>query len=164
MRSSIRKISKECDDQLSFWAVHDAFGTHACDIPLMRKVVKEKFVEMYEETNLSDWLINMVKNSPGVEIDFDNDPLEVNLGPYKDMKVKEDSNGNIGLKALCTKRELEYPGNRKDAIRLLMEHDAIQEGVPVEELYPDTMLKDIWDKSATSLDISECANSGYLIS
>ena len=25
------------DDHLSFWAVHDAFGTHACDIDLMRE-------------------------------------------------------------------------------------------------------------------------------
>ena len=164
LRTSIRKLSEDCKDQLSFWAVHDAFGTHACDVPLMRQAVKEKFVEMYEGTNLSHWLDNMVENSPGVEIDFDKDPIKVNRGRYKNMKVNDHSDHGPGLKTLFAERGLDYPENSEAAVRCLMEHDAMQEGVPVEELYPDTMLKDIWDKSNTSLDISECADSGYLIS
>ena len=164
MRTSVRKLSEECEDQLSFWAVHDAFGTHACDVPMMRVVVKEKFVEMYEGTNLSHWLDNMVENSPGVEIDFDKDPIKVNRGRYKNMKVNDHSDHGPGLKTLFAERGLDYPENSDAAVRCLMEHDAIQAGVSVEELYPDIMLKDIWDKSNTSLDISECADSGYLIS
>ena len=169
MRTSIRKLSEDCKDQLSFWAVHDAFGTHACDVPLMRQAVKEKFVEMYEGMNLSHWLIHMVQksgltNKEEEMIDFDKDPIIVNLGEYKNMKVNDDPNDGPGLRTLCTERGLGDTGNRHDRIRRLMEHDAMQAGEPVEELYPDIMLKDIWDKSNTSLDISECADSGYLIS
>ena len=98
------------------------------------------------------------------EIDFDKDPIKVNRGGYKNMLVNDHPDHGPGLKTLFAERGLDYPENSDAAVRCLMEHDAMQEGVSVEELYPDIMLKDIWDKSNTSLDISECANSGYLIS
>ena len=61
MRTSIntmRAMMSE-DDHLSFWAVHDAFGTHARDIDLMREVVKSSFFDMHRAMNLNDWTAEM---------------------------------------------------------------------------------------------------------
>ena len=61
MRTSInrmRAVMSE-DDHLSFWAVHDAFGTHACDIDLMREVVKSAFFDMHQGRSLNDWTAEM---------------------------------------------------------------------------------------------------------
>ena len=46
-------------DHLSFWAVHDAFGTHACDIDLMREIVKSAFFDMHQGRSLNDWTAEM---------------------------------------------------------------------------------------------------------
>ena len=43
----------------SFWAVHDAFGTHPCDIELMREIVKSSFFDMHQARNLNDWTSEM---------------------------------------------------------------------------------------------------------
>ncbi len=103
MRSAIRELSEEIDT-LSFWAVHDAFGSHPCDIPLMRKTVKETFHETHKERNLLGWLEAAAKP---FGIDFDKDPL----GPNAPL-----------------------------------------------------MLRDIWDHSKTTLDISEVTSAEYIIS
>jgi len=62
MRTSINRmksVMSEKGEDLSFWAVHDAFGTHACDIGLMRKIVKDCFFEMHQSRNLNDWAAEM---------------------------------------------------------------------------------------------------------
>jgi DNA-directed RNA polymerase len=33
---------------LTFAGVHDSFWTHACDVDTMNKILREKFVELYE--------------------------------------------------------------------------------------------------------------------
>ena len=62
MRSSINRMKSEMserEEEMSFWAVHDAFGTHACDIEQMREIVKECFFEMHQSRNLNDWTSEM---------------------------------------------------------------------------------------------------------
>jgi len=62
MRTSINRMKSEMSemgDDLSFWAVHDAFGTHACDIEMMRKIVKDCFFEMHQSRDLNDWTTEM---------------------------------------------------------------------------------------------------------
>ena len=62
MRTSINRMKSEMserDEEMSFWAVHDAFGTHACDIEQMRKIVKECFFEMHQGRDLNDWTAEM---------------------------------------------------------------------------------------------------------
>ena len=163
MRTSIRELS-ESIEQLSFWPVHDAFGTHACDVPEMVRVVKEKFQEMYQGRDLRYWLDQMVDESPGVEIDFDEDPLKKNDGPYEGVTVSDSKQGEPGLKTMCSERGLPKSGIREDLVNRLKEYDAEQEGTTVDELYPPTMLRTLWDQSNTTLDISEVADAGYLIS
>ena len=175
MRTSIRELSASIE-QLSFWPVHDAFGTHACDVPAMIQVVKEKFLEMYQDRDLRYWLDHMAGEISDVKIDFDKDLLGVAKNPYKNMKVNdwEDDqltfDGTIvkipiqGLKSLCSERGLDASGNSADRVRRLMENDAEEKGMTVEELYPVVMLNNLWDQSKTTLNISDVANSGYLIS
>ena len=61
MRTSINRMRAMMseDDHLSFWAVHDAFGTHACDIDLMREIVKSTFFDMHQGRSLNDWTADM---------------------------------------------------------------------------------------------------------
>ena len=59
MRSVIRKFAKitaKGGSILSFWAVHDAFGTHACDIHEMRSVVIDAFRELHGSRTLAFWI------------------------------------------------------------------------------------------------------------
>ena len=163
MRTSIRELS-ESVEQLSFWPVHDAFGTHACDVSEMVRVVKEKFQEMYQGRDLRYWLDHMVGESPGVEIDFDEDPLKKNDGSYEGVTVNDSKQGEPGLKTMCAERGLPKSGIRRDLVNRLKEYDAEQEGTTVDELYPPIMLRTLWDQSNTTLDISEVADAGYLIS
>ena len=55
----MKAVMSEKDEDLSFWAVHDAFVTHACDIELMREIVKDCFFEMHQCRNLNDWTAEM---------------------------------------------------------------------------------------------------------
>ena len=62
MRDVINRLKKKIEksgSKMSFWAVHDAFGTHACDIDAMRRVVIQSFFEMHKERNLNDWTSEM---------------------------------------------------------------------------------------------------------
>ena len=163
MRTSIRELSRSVE-QLSFWAVHDAFGTHACNVRLMIDVVKDKFQEMYRDRDLRYWLDYMVEQSPGVEFDFDNDPVKVDDGPYKGMNLKDSEEGEPGLKSICSDRGLPTSGKKAELVHRLKEDDAGQLGMTVDELYPITMLNDLLGQSEIDLDISKVTDSGYLIS
>ena len=37
------------------WVVHDSFGTHACAIDEMRKIVRQKFIEVHNTDHLREW-------------------------------------------------------------------------------------------------------------
>ena len=65
---------------------------------------------------------------------------------------------------MCAERGLPKSGIRRDLVNRLKEYDAEQEGTTVDELYPPIMLRTLWDQSNTTLDISEVADAGYLIS
>ena len=72
MRTTIYELFEQTNP-LSFWAVHDAFGTHPCDVPLMREMVKKTFLETHKERDLLGWLEAAAKP---FEIDFDEDFLD----------------------------------------------------------------------------------------
>ena len=58
MRTVINMLNEETEKKgshLSFWAVHDAFGTHPCDVGRMRRLVIKAFFEMHKERDLNDW-------------------------------------------------------------------------------------------------------------
>ena len=55
MRKTIYQCDKEIDD-LSFWAVHDAFGTHACDVDTMVGIVKRTFHDIHSNLDFEGWI------------------------------------------------------------------------------------------------------------
>ncbi|XP_023748334.1 DNA-directed RNA polymerase 1, mitochondrial [Lactuca sativa] len=72
---------------LSFAGVHDSFWTHACDVDQMNKILREKFVELYEAPILENLLESFQKSFPNMEFpplpergDFD--LKEVLKSPY----------------------------------------------------------------------------------
>lgn len=44
------------DAGLSMVGIHDSFGTHACDVPSMHKILREQFVQMYSRNMLGEFL------------------------------------------------------------------------------------------------------------
>ncbi|XP_024009885.1 DNA-directed RNA polymerase 1, mitochondrial [Eutrema salsugineum] len=72
---------------LSFAGVHDSFWTHASDVDTMNKILREKFVELYEKPILENLLESFQKSFPGLNFpplpergDFD--LREVLQSPY----------------------------------------------------------------------------------
>ena len=66
MRKTINKL-KQSIPQLSFWSVHDAFGTHACDVAEMRNVVRQMFHDLHDEIDF-DYMINPKKRVPELDL------------------------------------------------------------------------------------------------
>jgi len=55
MRETIRRCDIGIDD-LSFWAVHDAFGTHACDVDTMIGLVRHTFHDIHKGLDFKGWI------------------------------------------------------------------------------------------------------------
>uniref|UniRef100_A0A5B6YI81 DNA-directed RNA polymerase n=1 Tax=Davidia involucrata TaxID=16924 RepID=A0A5B6YI81_DAVIN len=49
---------------LNFAGVHDSYWTHACDVDEMNRILREKFVELYEAPILEDLLESFQKSFP----------------------------------------------------------------------------------------------------
>jgi DNA-directed RNA polymerase len=54
MRKTINQCKDEIED-LSFWAVHDAFGTHACDVGTMVEIVRSNFYNIHSSLKFRGW-------------------------------------------------------------------------------------------------------------
>ena len=69
MRKTINKL-KQSIPQLSFWSVHDAFGTHACDVAEMRDVVRQMFHDLHDEIDF-DYMIDPKSQDPVLPRELD---------------------------------------------------------------------------------------------
>ncbi|KAI9092039.1 hypothetical protein K1719_027974 [Acacia pycnantha] len=52
---------------LNFAGVHDSYWTHACDVDMMNKILREKFVELYEAPILENLLEGFQKSFPSLK-------------------------------------------------------------------------------------------------
>ena len=52
MREIIRRMGSD-NDKLDFWAVHDSFGTHACEIDKLKEIVTRSFQEFYKDYHIN---------------------------------------------------------------------------------------------------------------
>jgi len=86
MRKTITHLNNEVED-LSFWAIHDAFGTHACDIDKLMESVSEEFANIHREKNLQYWVKNMVRNTEHLNINL----CKASLDKAKENKTVLDS-------------------------------------------------------------------------
>ena len=60
MRNTINSMSER--GIKDFWSVHDSFGTHACNVELMKKTVIEEFVNLHRGRNIEYWCNHMLDN------------------------------------------------------------------------------------------------------
>ncbi|KAJ7953979.1 DNA-directed RNA polymerase [Quillaja saponaria] len=72
---------------LNFAGVHDSYWTHACDVEEMNRILREKFVELYEAPILEDLLESFQKSFPTLSFPLlpeqgDFDLKEVLASPY----------------------------------------------------------------------------------
>lgn len=69
MRSSIIKFREEFREEFgdnyhpSIWAVHDSFGTHACDIEKYMRIIKESFLQMHKKKDLLAHCIQICRSA-----------------------------------------------------------------------------------------------------
>jgi hypothetical protein len=59
MRAVVREFDrriKQDGGHSSIWSVHDAFGTHACDINKLLKIIKCEMINLHSEGNLRYWV------------------------------------------------------------------------------------------------------------
>jgi len=71
MRSVINALKSEIPS-LSFWAIHDEFGTHACDIEKMVTTARDVFYTMHQDRDINWWLNHMREgNASKMNIDQD---------------------------------------------------------------------------------------------
>ena len=61
MRTTIAELHKS-DRNLDFWAVHDAFGTHARDVPVMCDKIRKGFANLYGTRDINWWLRKMTRS------------------------------------------------------------------------------------------------------
>ena len=87
-----------------------------------------------------------------MKVDFDKDILIRNT-KFNKILIK-DKNGENGLKTMCRNYGLPESGKREDLVNRLKAY----EGVTGKKL------KEIWDESASDLDISKVADAEYMIS
>jgi DNA-directed RNA polymerase len=51
-----------------FAMVHDSYGVHACDVDLLNRVLREEFVRIYSEPVLQNFIDQLRKAHPGIEL------------------------------------------------------------------------------------------------
>ena len=59
MRAVVREFDrriKQDGGYSSIWSVHDAFGTHACDINKLLEIIKCEMINLHSKGNLSYWI------------------------------------------------------------------------------------------------------------
>ena len=83
IREFDRRIKQDGGDS-SIWSVHDAFGTHACDINKLLKIIKCEMINLHSEGNLRYWVPS--SNS----LDSENENIDMNKKSFrKKIKNKE---------------------------------------------------------------------------
>lgn len=60
-------LEAEKEGLTGFAAVHDSFGTHACDIPVLNRIIRETFVKMYSSGNILSDLLEELKTQVPAE-------------------------------------------------------------------------------------------------
>ena len=89
MRTAINQFRSKVGD-FGFFAVHDSFGTHACDVEEMKDTVVNTFWEMHRDRSLRYWISNL--EGPDGKITLDEEEYEI-MSSEKDLKIFRESWG-----------------------------------------------------------------------
>jgi len=81
-------LSLEKEGIKDFWAVHDSFGVHACDIDDLRRIVNQTFVDLHKEP-LEHHLKKIIDlNSDILSADFLANNKEQNISSKNEGKMR----------------------------------------------------------------------------
>ena len=84
MRTTITELHKS-DWNLDFWAVHDAFGTHARDVPAMCDKIRKGFTSLHHARDINWWLRKMTREEMHESVYLQSPSLPERPYVYKDQ-------------------------------------------------------------------------------
>ena len=93
MRTTIVELHKS-DWNLDFWAVHDAFGTHACDVPAMCEKIRKGFSSLHHARDINWWLGKMTRDQMHESV-YLQTPDKVRPYVYKDQLISHAKKNGI---------------------------------------------------------------------
>jgi hypothetical protein len=97
MRTTITELRKS-DWNLDFWAVHDAFGTHARDVPAMCAKIRKGFSGLHHNTgDINWWLRRMTREEMHESVYLQSPSLPERPYVYKDQLIEHAKNSRIKL-------------------------------------------------------------------
>jgi DNA-directed RNA polymerase len=70
----------------SFAMIHDSYGVHACDVTLMRRILREQFVRIYKQPILKRFFKELCKANPNIKLEYP--PSQGKLKIEKVLKSK----------------------------------------------------------------------------
>lgn len=73
---------------ITFAAVHDSYWTHACDVPIMNRLLRDKFVELHQRPLLQELADSFRERYP--EVDWNDKKFRLpTQGKLQLSKVRE---------------------------------------------------------------------------
>ena len=96
MRTTITELHNS-DWNLDFWAVHDAFGTHARDVPAMCAKIRKGFSGLHHNTGDINWWLRRMTREEMHESVYLQSPSKDRPYVYKDQLIEHAKNSRIEL-------------------------------------------------------------------
>ena len=94
MQLIITNFINEKENRNDFFAVHDCFGTHACDVDTLKNIIINSFFELYSNLDIKSFIKQIIynpKNGFGKRIKGENREKiikEIKVGDFKIENVK----------------------------------------------------------------------------
>ena len=109
MRTTITELHKS-DWNLDFWAVHDAFGTHARDVPAMRAKIRKGFTSLHHNTGDINWWLRRMTREEMHESVYMQSPSKNRPYVFKDQLIEHAEKSGIELDTVesTADRDMDY--------------------------------------------------------
>jgi hypothetical protein len=128
------------------WAVHDAFGSHARDIPKLRKKITQGFYNLHKELNINDWLEAMITENMYEQIYSQNpDPKKKKKHVYKHQLREHLEENKVDLNTISSTHKRGLKPTKKDFVAKLLEQNIRPPQKWVAEIDPNKMDQSLVD-------------------
>jgi hypothetical protein len=142
MRWTINQMPQNSD----LWAVHDAFGSHARDIPKLRKKITQGFYNLHKELNINDWLEAMITENMYEQIYSQNpDPKKKKKHVYKHQLREHLEENKVDLNTISSTHKRGLKPTKKDFVAKLLEQNIRPPQKWVAEIDPNKMDQSLVD-------------------
>ncbi len=142
MRWTINQMPEKSD----LWVVHDAFGTHARDMPRLRKNITQGFYNLHNQRDINYWLKSMITEDMYKEIYRQNpDPNNGKLHVYEEQLRGHLNDNQVDLDAIPSTRKGGGKPTKKDLVAKLIEEGIRPPQKWAAEIDPDKMDQSLVD-------------------